>query len=729
MAKIKYPTSGNGNSHSGFPVLKYTSRVLNMKKRFPVLAAILLAFLSHAFPAVGASKPNLLLVTIDTLRPDRLSCYGSPYLKTPNIDRVAASGVLFSRAFAHTPLTLPSHTDILLGTTPLQHGVHDNGNFRVPDGLPTLATFLKQTGYATAAFVGAFPLDSRFGLNRGFDVYDDHYGTGASLEYKFVERRAEAVVSAALAWLKDRRGPWFVWVHVFDPHQPYEPPQPYASRFATDLYSGEVAYVDASLAALFGFVQTSGQSGSTAIVVTGDHGQSLGEHGETTHGYFAYNSTLWVPLLISAPGIKAGRVSENVCHIDIFPTVCDLLGLDKPSFLQGASLLPALRGKPLGPRPIFFESLYPYYRRGWAPLRGFIDGPKKFIDSPIPEVYDLKTDFGETKNLAGKELGRERAELAGIIQSASKGAASAAPRLDAEAQRRLQSLGYVGGFQPPVQKNFGPGDDLKTLLPFNRRFEEAQDAYSRGKVEESITLLRRLITERKDFDNPYLFLVTIYEQQGKLAEAEAVLKKGAADNPRNYKLAIEYGIVLAESGRNDEALAVLNRASGIIDWDPELWNYVGVAYYNKGELDKALSSYEKALSLDPKYALVLANLGTVQFSLAMRNRDREALRKALDYFERAVAADPRYAGGYNGLGAIRSLNGDREGAIQAWSKAVELEPDHRFALYNLGKAYLVQGDKAKALVLLRRYKDRYYRTLPREEQAALDADIERCRQS
>ncbi len=698
-----------------------------MRKRFRIWAAILPALLSLVSLAAGAAKPNLLLVTIDTLRPDRLSCYGSSYLKTPSIDRVAASGVVFSRAFAHTPLTLPSHTNILLGTTPLQHGVHDNGNFRVPDGPPTLASFLKQNGYATAAFVGAFPLDSRFGLNRGFDVYDDHYGTGASLEYKFVERRAEAVVSAALAWLKDRRGPWFVWVHVFDPHQPYEPPQPFASRFAADLYSGEVAYVDASLAALFGFVQASGQSGSTAIVITGDHGQSLGEHGETTHGYFAYNSTLWVPLIIAGPGVKPGRVAENVSHIDIFPTVCDLAGLDKPTFLQGASLLPGLRGRSLSPRPIYFESLYPYYRRGWAPQRGFIDGPKKFIDSPIPEVYDLKADFNETKNLAGKDLGREKAELAGIIQAGSKGAASSAPRLDAEAQRRLQSLGYVGGYQPPARKDFGPADDLKTLLPFNRRFEEAQDAYSRGRVEESVTLLRRLIAERKDFDNPYLFLVTILQQQGRIGEAEAILKKGSQDNPGNYKLAIEYGIVLAESARSDEALAVFNKASGIIDWDPELWNYIGVAYYNKGELDKALSSYERALSLDPKYAMVLANLGTVQFSLAMRNRDREALRKALDYFERAVASDPRYAGGYNGLGAVRSLNGDREGAIQAWAKAVELEPDHRFALYNLAKAYLEKGDKAKALVLLRRYKDRYYRTLPRDEQAALDAAIAQCR--
>jgi arylsulfatase A-like enzyme/Flp pilus assembly protein TadD len=695
-----------------------------------VIASLLLASGLSTLRAAGP-RPNVLLITIDTLRPDRLGCYGSPFLQTPTIDGLAASGVLFSRAFAHAPLTLPSHTDILLGTTPLQHGVHDNGNFKVPEDLPTLATFLKQNGYTTGAFIGAFPLDSRFGLDRGFDVYDESYGSGTALDFKFAERKAQAVVASALAWLDGRAGPWFVWVHCFDPHQPYEPPEPFLSHYKTDPYDGEVAYVDASLAKLFAFLKDSGQAGRTVVVLTGDHGQSLGEHGETTHGYFAYNSTLWVPLIISGPGIKPGRVAENVCHIDIFPTVCDLVGLERPAFLQGRSLVPAMSGKDLASldsRPIYFESLYAYYRRGWAPLRGFIEGPKKFIDSPIPEIYDLKTDFGEVHNLAGKDVSREKAELAALMKSESGREAAPRAALSAEAREKLQSLGYVGGgYQPPAKTNFGPEDDLKTLLPYNHKFEDAQDAYFRGEADRSIGLLKELIRERPDFDNPYLFLVTVYEKQHRLPDAEAVLKTGSEKNPRNYKLAIEYGIVLAENGRNDEAIRVLGKASAMIDWDPELWNYLGVAYWNKGDLANARTAYEHALSLDPKYAVVLSNLGTVETELAMKTKDAASLRPAMDHFKRAIECDPKDPAAYNGLGAVYRMLGDLDAAISCWAQAVGLAPSHRFALYNLGTAYLDKGDKADALRYLTKYKDLYYRTLPPKEQAALDALLEKCR--
>ncbi len=704
-------------------------KVIKMGLRLALLALVAGPFLSPGLRA-EPDPPNLLLVTIDTLRADRLGCYGSSRVRTPVIDRLAASGILFGRAFAHTPLTLPSHADILLGTTPLQHGVHDNGNFKVPEELPNLATFLKENGYATGAFIGAFPLDARFGLDRGFDVYDQNYGSGTGLDFNFVERSAEAVVAAALAWLDGRNGPWFVWIHIFDPHQPYEPPAPFSDTYRDDLYGGEVAYTDASLAKLFAYLDSSRQASSTVVVLTGDHGQSLGEHGETTHGYFAYNATLWVPLLIFAPGVKPGRVDQNVCHIDIFPTVCELLGLSRPAWLQGLSLVPAMQGKKLAAldsRPIYFESLYAYYRRGWAPLRGFLEGGRKFIDLPIPEVYDIGKDFAETKNLAGTDVGRERSELAGLVKAGSAQAAAVKPLTDAAAREKLQSLGYVGGFQPPAKTSFGPEDDLKTLLPYNRKFEEAQDLFFRGQVAPSIDLLRVLIKERPDFDNPYLFLVTIYEKQRRLAEAEAILKTGTEANPRNYKLAIEYGIVLAEAGKNDEAIGVLTKASSIIDWDPELWNYLGVAYWNKGDLADAVTAYEHALSLDPVYAVVLANLGTVHTRLAIRNKDASELRQALDYFKRAVTLDARNASAYNGLGAVYSILGDLDAAITCFGQTLEIVPNHQFALFNLGKAYADKGDKAKALACLTRYKERYYQMLPAAEKASLDALIEKCR--
>ncbi len=527
-----------------------------------------------------------------------------------------------------------------------------------------------------------------------------------------------------------RAGPWFLWVHLFDPHQPYEPPPPYAERFKNDLYSGEVAYVDASLARLFAYLGDTRHAGATVVVVTGDHGQSLGEHGETYHGYFAYNSTLWVPLIISGPGLKPGRVEENVCHIDIFPTVCDLLGLPRPPYLQGLSLLPAINGQgrpPLASRPIYFESLSPYYTRGWAPLRGFIEGSRKFIDLPLPELYDLKADFGETRNLAGKDVARERAELAGLVKSGSGGEGAARSRLDASSREKLQSLGYVGGFQPPAKDSFGPADDLKTLLSIDRKFEEAQNLYFLGQVRQSVALLQDLVSKRPDFDTPYLFLVTIYEKQGRLAEAEALLEAGVKANPRSYKLATQYGVVLTESGKNDEAVAVLNKAAGMIDWDPELWNYIGVAYWNKGDLDQAVAAYEHALSLEPKYAVVLSNLGTALSRLAVAKKDGAALRRAMDCFKQAVESDPGDAAAYNGLGAGYRMLGDIDAAVVCWEKAIAIEPDHKFALYNLGTAYLDKGDKAKAWTCLARYKERYYQSLPQGERAALDALLEKCR--
>jgi Flp pilus assembly protein TadD len=389
-----------------------------------------------------------------------------------------------------------------------------------------------------------------------------------------------------------------------------------------------------------------------------------------------------------------------------------------------------MRGKnqaSLASRPIYIESLYAYYRRGWAPLRGFIKGPEKFIDLPIPEVYDLKADFGEARNLTGKDLSQERAELARLIKAESGPESAPRPRLDAAAREKLQSLGYVGGFQPPAKDKFGPEDDLKTLLPHNRKFEAAQDLYFRGDADKSVALLRELIQERPDFDNPYLFLVTVYEKQRRLAEAEAVLKTGSETNPRNYKLAIEYGIVLTERGKNDEALGLLNRASGMIDWDPELWNYIGVAYWNKGDLDHAVLAYEHALSLDPQYAVVLSNLGTVETALAMKKKEAAPLRRAMDHFKRAIASDPRDPAAYNGLGAAYRMLGDLDAAISCWGQAVEMDPGHRFALFNLGTAYLDKGEKAKARTYLTSYKERFYKALPPREKASLDALLEKCR--
>lgn len=707
-------------------------RILNLIWVASILMALLLLSACNATSTKKVKRQNILLITIDTLRPDRVSCYGYSHVDTPNIDKLATEGVLFLRTFAHNPLTLPSHANILLGTTPLQHGVHDNGLFRVPEGLLNLAIYLKNMGYRTGAFVGSFPLDARFGLNSGFDIYDQNYPAGADLEFIYSERKAEAVISSAINWLKgednnkDRNQPWFLWIHCFDPHQPYMPPEPFASQFKNDLYSGEVAYVDSVLGQLFDYLEKTNQWSSTIKIFTGDHGQSLGEHGESTHGYFAYNSTLWVPLVISSPGFRARRVEDNVCHIDIFPTICELLGNSPPDHLQGQSLVPAMKGRRLRPRKIYFESLYAYYRRGWAPLRGFIEDRKKFIDSPVPELYDLKDDFDETKNLATPSLSREKEQLSSLIRSLSTAARESRYYPNAQVRDKMTSLGYVGGYQPLAKKTFGPEDDLKTLLVFNNQFEQAQELFFQGKAEESEKLLKDLIDKRPEFDNPYLFLVSIYGKQNRLLEAESLLKAGFEANPGNYQLAVDYAMVLASLGKYDLAAGVLNKASELIDWDPELWNNLGVAHWNMGKLEKAIEMYERSLSLFPQNAVALANLGTAETYQALGTRDIRWLSRAEEHFKKAIEYDTRSADAYNGLGAVYRLYGNLEEAINCWQTAVSLRPDHPDALFNLGSALLDEGDKKNAFMYLTRYKDYYYRFLSDQEKLELDSLIKKC---
>ena len=674
---------------------------------------------------------NVLLITIDTLRPDRLSCYSTLHVQTPRIDGLAAGGALFLKAFAHTPTTLPSHTNILLGTTPLYHGVHDNHNFIVREEFLSLAELLKQNGYETGAFVGAFPLDSRFGLTQGFDVYDDNYGSKINQEFSYVERRAEVVVQKATEWLRERRSPWFLWVHCFDPHQKYDPPEPFKTQYQDHLYNGEVAYVDSALGVLLDQIGKSGLDKNTLVVLTGDHGESLGEHGEATHGYFAYNSSLWVPLIISFPGIKTVKVEDPVCHVDIFPTVCDLLGLKKPSFLQGLSLLPSIQGKPLPRREIYVESLYPFYSRGWAPLAGFIRGTEKYLDSPVSEFYDLDKDFSELKNLAEtRKLDPYKTALAEIRKKNEySGRTSGESKPDRETLERLRSLGYVSSPQAPGKKAFTPQDDLKALLPYQNRLMQAMGSYHRGDIPEGVKLLEGIIAERKDFDLAYTYLATLYKEQRRFKEAIEILREGYQSCPKSYKVITTFGIFLTEVGQYDAALGILQEALAIIDYDPELWNYMGMAHWKKGELDKALEAFRKCLELDSNYPVAYNNIGSVFLSRYLKTEEAESLQKAMDNFKKAIELDPRYASAFNGLGGVYMKAGRTDDAISCWEKAVELDPEYGLSLYNLGLAYLTKGDLSKALEALKKYRDKYYRLLPAKEKESLDALIQKIQKS
>lgn len=683
-----------------------------------------------AAKSMGEDKFNLLLITIDTLRTDRLSCYSPEHLQTPTIDSLAAKSVVFTRAFAHTSTTLPSHTNILLGTTPLYHGVHDNLNFKVGDEYLTLAEHLKQEGYSTGAVVGAFPLDSRFGLSQGFDTYDGDFGSTSSGKVVAAERPAEIVVERALEWLDQRRSPWFLWIHCYDPHDPYAPPEPFKTQYRTSLYDGEVAYVDYAMKRLFQYLEDNNLFENTVIVFTGDHGESLGDHGEMTHGYFAYNSTIWIPLFVFIPGMKPSTSQQNVSHIDIFPTVCDALKVKKPSFLQGISLIPVMKGKEPEKRTLYFESLLPYYDLGWAPIRGIIQDRHKFIDSPLPELYDLEDDFNETKNMAQESnLNAYRKQLSQLIQiQESSEIPMMKQEADLETLAKLRSLGYIGDYRGE-KRTFGIEDDVKVLLPYHNKSVEALRLWEEGKAGEGIQLLKKVITEKKTISTAYSNLASIYRSQGKLDDAIQVLQMGLEFIPESYMIFSTYVDYLSEASRWKEIISVFEGLTfQQLEFDPVTWNLVGVAYSNIGNFEKALLFCERAVSIDKKFPLSYSNLGSIHFKIFNLTTNPQELPKARSNYEKALELDPQISGAHDGLGLIHMYEENYEEAILHLEKALQLQPNINHAVYNLGLAYLRKGNKTKALSCFLRFKNTpsYLKFSPVEKQK-LEGYIEECK--
>ena len=696
---------------------------------FSLFVLSMLSLNLHAGSKKKAAGKNLLLITIDTLRADRLSCYRPGHLKTPNIDGLASRGTLFTRAFAHTPTTLPSHTNILLGTTPLYHGVHDNFNFVVTEEMTTLAEFLKDQGYSTGAFIGAYPLDARFGLNQGFMLYDDDYGRSHGANFYTPERPAEIVVNKALGWLDKQDSSWFLWIHCYDPHTPYSPPEPYKTRFADNLYNGEVAYIDAMMGKLFSYMDNKNMSEKTVVIFTGDHGESLGEHGEETHAFFAYNSTIWIPLIISSPGIKPNQATQTVAHIDIFPTICDILQIKKPAFLQGRSLLPAMQGKKLKTRPVFFESLYPYYNRGWAPIKGYIKENEKFIDTPIYELYNLEQDFNERNNILKlTNVKKHKDYLDKLIKDMVAPDSDRAKRdFNRKAAEKLQSLGYMSGYNVNKKTMFGPSDDVKTLLPFHYQTEEAWDIYQAGNASRAIEILKKVIFEQKNVDMAYKRLAGIYAETGKIKAALDTLELGLKQFPASYEIYSDYLKTLNNANKFREIILESTEADyPEMDLDPEFWNILGIAYAQTGALEKALETFEKALSLDENFPELLHNIGKTYHSLGNIKKDNQLLKKAEEMFKQAIALDPSYPKPYSSLGNLYRTRGEIKAAIQYWKNALKMDPDDSGALYNMGIASLGQKDFTNAYAYLTKYKKLYYPRLSLELQRNLDKLIQKC---
>jgi arylsulfatase A-like enzyme/Flp pilus assembly protein TadD len=641
--------------------------------------------------------PNLILITIDTLRADHVGVYGATTGTTPVLDALAQRGARFDQVQTAVPLTGPAHATILTGQYPPAHGVRGNVVFTLGTSYPTLATRLKRRGYTTAAFVGAYPVAAAFGFGQGFDTFDEEFhesGTGDT----GAERRANEVADASLRWLEGRRDdPFFAWMHFYDPHAPYDPPAPFRERFAGSPYDGEIAFTDAQVGRVLDSLRASGHDGDTVVMVLADHGEGLGEHHELTHAVLTYQSTMRVPWIVAGPGIPAGReVRARVATIDVVPTALALLGADADRSLLGRDLRPLIEGRPLASDPFYQESLFGRLNCHWAALRGWVQDDWKLIIGAEPELYNLAEDPTERSNLASTEAARVRRmtdDLQRGLQRLAPGGDRAQPRaVSAEQEERLRSLGYTAG-----SGGSGPLDDPS--LPDPRTRVELYDRLQAASVAQGPTLARafddvQAIT-RLDPENPFAFgtLASMAYRYGSLSIAAPAFARALELDPDRPGVRQNYGKLLRELQRYPDSERELRLA--VAQSEDDARTRVSLAETLVAERKDA----EAATLLDAVLLKAPADpeaLGVKGRLLAAQGR----LRDALPFFEKAASgSDPEP---FIELGRAYVMAGDLAKARGAADEALRRSPGHPWALALLGDVLVRDGQRAAGIDALER---------------------------
>ena len=704
---------------------------------------------------VALDRLNVILVTIDTLRADRLSSYGSEQVSTPHIDRLAREGVRFSNAATTVPFTLPAHCSIMTGTYPPYHGVRENVGYSLDETIPTLAGVLSSAGWDTAGFVSAFVLDSRWGIGRGFDHYRDDFQLDPnkpSVNVGQVQHEGPDTIEKAFAWLDEPRdAPFFLWVHLFEPHDPYRPPEPYRSQYPDRPYDAEVAYADSLVGVLREGLESRGVLDESVLVLTADHGEGLGQHGEGFHGYFIYDTTVRVPLILRLPfGDFEGRVvGEAASHVDILPTVLSIVDQEVPSQAQGIDLKPLILGRePASSREVYTESYYSLYHYNWAPLRSIRTRSEKFIDTTNPELYLLQEDAYEASNvvLENRDLARSlRDRLVGYSRSLtpSGNRPGGRPDLDTETLAQLRALGYLAGRATSgVDEDDGvERTDPKERIAVHRAIMEAQSLIGRGDEEGAEEYLRAalalddnivdanqmlggIIGRRADIAarsgdaaaaeelhrqtlelyqqalalNPehqasLLGLATSYWRLGRLDEALVGFHRLVELAPYESNAAIAMSDIYADLDRLPDALRVVESAAAEELAPAWIHNQHGELLALLGRSRESAVHFEKAIAKNPE-------IGQAHFNLALAHEEGSRIQEAITAYEQAIEHAPYHFRAQFNLGRLYGRLGRPEDHLEMWRAAIRSNPEFVLGYYHLAKLHMDRGDDLDRAELL-----------------------------
>jgi arylsulfatase A-like enzyme/Tfp pilus assembly protein PilF len=668
--------------------------------RFRLVA---IAFLGGCLACRPGPLPaeNLVLVTIDTLRADRVGVYeGGP--ATPNLDRIAAEGAFARNAYAHVPLTRPSHLSLFTGLYPFEHGVRQNVTPRFAADAPLLAELLRGSGFRTAGFVSSIVLSRESGLDRGFETFSDEFGSDNehALFLNSVQKRGDVTTGEAIEWLEKnaRGGRFFLWVHLYDPHDPYEPPEPFRSRFHGQPYDGEVAFADEQVGRLDRALDSLGVAASTLLVVTSDHGEAFEEHGESGHGYFIYEPTLRVPLIVRGGGIEPGsELDVPVEGVDLLPTVAELLGLSLPgSPGPGRSLASAFRGQgEPEPKPLYAESLMASHLFGWGELASVRVGEWKYIRAPKPELYNVEEDPFERDNRVDRNRGAAE-RLHAQLEEMTRSAAAASPtetesEIDPELMEKLGALGYLGSSRSKggASSNVDPKDRLAEFRLLNGAMREGLTFLQRNEYASAIERFRAVLESGTESFEALYYTGRAHFGLGRLREAAAAFEGSLALDPLYAPAYLDLAETLFQLGAGDDAVSVLERGQKAFPQSAIFHQREGEYWMSVRRPREAALAFEEVIARAPNDTLSRVRLGE-------QYRDLGEIDGSLVQLREAVRLSPEEASYWNSLGMVLGGNGRMDEAKQAFERAHELDAlDEQYA-FNLGLALLRLGRTGEA---------------------------------